>query len=214
MDVIFGEKIIIQNNRNINEVTVEDINKSINIVLPDIDINQLYLLMIYNIKGPYMHYMIANIPGRNIERGEIVYSYMLPKSQRTYVISLYKQQYEVNIAPTNSDIVLERDNFPLNEFLISGNLQLESIAFFNIEPKETGNPGISANPYRIRAKSVGTSSKRCGMYYNYDKFPDDYLRTYISLNKDKMTKKGLHVPDTMNRENMLVLIKMFKNLEQ
>lgn len=124
MDVIFGKKIVIRNNRNVNNVTINDIDKSINIVFPNVDIKQLYLLVIYNMKGPYINYMMANIPGCNIDRGKIVYDYIKPTLSEKYVISIYRQRYEVNIESYS------RNKFPLKEFVKEGNLQLESIAFF------------------------------------------------------------------------------------
>ena len=66
--------------------------------------------------------------------------------------------------------------------------------------------GRCTNPYAVCAKSVGKTSRRCGLYYNYDELPDEELIGYAHLNR-------IEVPDPYNRGEILKRIFDWKKNE-
>lgn len=59
------------------------------------------------------------------------------------------------------------------------------------------------NPYAVCSKSVGTTSRECGMWYNFDVIPNDELMGYASLNR-------IPIPIPFDREQMLKNIATWK----
>lgn len=55
---------------------------------------------------------------------------------------------------------------------------------------------ICYNPYPVCAKSVGTTSRECGRYYDFNKIPDIELRGYAALN-------GITIPKPYSRGKMI-----------
>lgn len=56
--------------------------------------------------------------------------------------------------------------------------------------------GSARNPYAVCAKSVGTTSRRCGQEYEFSNFPDDELIGYAEHHK-------IPVPNPYQRKMML-----------
>lgn len=59
------------------------------------------------------------------------------------------------------------------------------------------------NPYAVCAKSVGTTSRQCGMWYEFEHIPDRELMGYASLNK-------IDIPSPYNRTQLLSNIYAWK----
>jgi len=59
------------------------------------------------------------------------------------------------------------------------------------------------NPYSVCAKSVGTTSRKCGESYDFENIPDDQLVAYASLNR-------IEVPRPYDRTKMLENIYRWK----
>ena len=70
------------------------------------------------------------------------------------------------------------------------------------------------SPYRVCAKSVGTTSRECGKNYDFNSFSDDHLITYAQLHQKD--KDGIipHIPDPYDRQTMLDNIKRWKELKE
>jgi cobalamin biosynthesis protein CobT len=66
--------------------------------------------------------------------------------------------------------------------------------------------GGAYNPYAVCAKSVGTTSRKCGENYNYRSIPLDELRAYLK-------SKGIRVSKNATRSEMLEKIKKWKAKE-
>ena len=144
MDIFFGDNQIISNGDIIRSVTERDVLMPLRINLPSLNLNKYHLLVIYDVDAPYpndnnmspfIHYMVSNIPGVNLNRGEFVYSYVEPSPPKTsnqheYVIEVYEQEGPVDIEPTDSIYTLPRNNFPLKEFVNEGNLKLVARSSF------------------------------------------------------------------------------------
>lgn len=74
---------------------------------------------------------------------------------------------------------------------------------------ETRDNKTCYNPYAICAKSVGTTSRKCGENYNFESLSDDELISYAQLHqKDKDNK--LVIPKPYDRDQMLTNIYTWK----
>lgn len=62
------------------------------------------------------------------------------------------------------------------------------------------------NPYAVCTKSVGTTSRKCGENYNFEKLPDDGISWYAST-------KNISIPVPYNREDLLHRIQEWKSGE-
>jgi hypothetical protein len=69
-------------------------------------------------------------------------------------------------------------------------------------PQLRGKKGCY-NEYAVCAKSVGTSSRQCSNYYNFDKLPDNELRAYA-------LERKVTVSEPFNREETIAAIEEWK----
>jgi len=67
--------------------------------------------------------------------------------------------------------------------------------------------GTARNPYAVCAKSVGTTSRRCGQEYEFSNFPDSELIGYAEQHK-------ISVPRPYRRQKMLENITAWKAQEK
>lgn len=56
------------------------------------------------------------------------------------------------------------------------------------------------NIYAVCAHEIGTTSRRCDTYYNYDTLPDDQLIAYANLNQ-------IPVKESVSRQHLISMIK-------
>ena len=66
--------------------------------------------------------------------------------------------------------------------------------------------GKCYNPYAVCAKSVGTTSRRCGENYNFEELSDEQIKAYARLSK-------ISIPRPYNRQEMLNRIYKWKRNE-
>ena len=66
--------------------------------------------------------------------------------------------------------------------------------------------GRCYNPYAVCAKSVGTTSRRCGENYNFEELSDEQIKTYARLSK-------IAIPRPYDRQEMLNIIYKWKRNE-
>lgn len=155
MNVYFGNQQIISDSQQIDEL--RDASQPIKIDFFMDDLYGYYLLIMYDIDAPYpennkmspfIHYLIANIPGTEStpEAGEIVYKYVPPSPPNSsdphrYIISIYKQPGPVDVEPTNS--IMHRQNFPIDQFVTESGLTLVDSAMFTFGYKQLRTSTIS-----------------------------------------------------------------------
>lgn len=114
-----------------------------------------YTLIIYDmsaphaqspINSPFIHFLEINIPNSRIDKGEVLYSYIKPSpppnsDTHVYVVDLFRQSDR--IYPNN--IINDRSNFPLLQYVQSNNLQHIGRTVFQV-PSE-GTPRYMDNMY-------------------------------------------------------------------
>ena len=115
------------------------------------DPNKLYTLVVYDIDAKYLHLLITNIPGNNIDKGNTVISWQAPNPPKTslphkYYVNIYSQDdSKINI--DNSTIT--RVPFNLNSFVNKYDLKLIDSGNFtsgyNVPTKATVNKTNKTN---------------------------------------------------------------------
>lgn len=68
---------------------------------------------------------------------------------------------------------------------------------------ETRDDRVCYNPYAVCARSVGTTSRDCGKYYNFDTLPDNLIQAYMNLNQ-------ITIPEPFDRNSAITYLKEWK----
>ena len=107
------------------------------------DSSQLYTLVIYDLSAPHarnpmnsplIHFLEVNIPGSNIDQGDVILEYMPPSpgpksGNHIYVVDLFRQNGKITPEISN-----ERESFPLLPFTKTYNLTHQSRLIFRVNP--------------------------------------------------------------------------------
>ena len=185
-----------------------------------------YALYMYDANTKTNKYLNVNIHGNDILSGDVWVMYSPPNPPKgqfhTYILNLYGYNgyIERPSGPINNKIEFEQVallssiNFQIGnvEFVPLGAAEPYFKADNDLSDKEkrycrcvikVSGKGKVNNPYAVCAKSVKTTSRRCGKNYDFQQFNDDELQGYIKLNK-------IPLPNYMTRESMLNTIYSWK----
>ncbi len=77
----------------------------------------------------------------------------------------------------------------------------------NNNAEKTLDGQMCYNPYAVCSKTIGTSSRKCGINYNFKNIPDDELIAYSNMKKIK-------VPSPYLREKLIQSIMEWKKMEK
>jgi hypothetical protein len=207
---------------------------------PHISINipedQLSTLIIYDlsapnvnnpVNSPFIHFLEVNIPGSQINKGEVYISYTPPNPPsdsgiHTYIVDLFRQN---NILyPNISD---KRETFPLTQFVQSNNLVHVNRLIFKVSQSHKSHShgmwtegldeaddkfcsyvvevgarqGGAYNPYAVCHSSIKGESGRpsCSEHYIFENIPDNELMGYADLHK-------IPIPQPYNRQQLIQTI--------
>ena len=87
-----------------------------------------------NLESPFLHYLVVNIHGNDVEKGDVIVPYMAPSPPETsrphtYVVTLYSQESVVSSAP----LMIKRERVDLKEIIAKYNLKFVTKAkFFSV----------------------------------------------------------------------------------
>lgn len=106
--------------------------------------DSLYTLLIWDEDAPYpqdpkfsplLHYLVINIPGNNVDKGQEIVSYIPPNPPKDsaphfYNIGIYEQQAKIKNIPS----IKERKRFNVKEFLNKNKLKYVKEVPFSVNP--------------------------------------------------------------------------------
>jgi hypothetical protein len=107
-----------------------------------------------NKSSPFIHYLVYNIPGADLNKGITAIDYISPNPPissppHTYYVNVYRQMNFVESIPQ-----LNRENFPVNEFVRSNQLDLINQLKFKVSHNIKGNTGKGIHHDTIMKKDA------------------------------------------------------------
>ena len=162
------------------------------------DPNRFYTVIFYdvsapypdeNYNSPYVNYLVSNVPGDQLEKGQEVFSYMPPQPSRdsgahTYIVDVYEQQAKKRVYPRKV-----RDSFDLTNYVTTYNLIQPPVATLNFQ---VGYPDIERPPSPAEVLPVP--------------YTDDYIIRQAPLDESQkkycrcVLKVAAKQPGSCNRE--------------
>ena len=136
--------------------------------------NTYYTIILYDVTAEnYIHYMVINIPGMDIDKGQEIESYKSPQntSKHNYIFTIYRQPGYKHMSNVDS-----LDSF-LKDFLVTG-----TVSFY-----------AGYSPRRI---SWSSPLEIPGNILNYDQLVDTYLKEYAII-------KNVNIPYPYDRQLLL-----------
>jgi len=129
---------------------------------------------------------------------------MIPEIRNNFPLSrfinkhnlLWISEFQFSVIPSNSS---NSNNNPNSFFFKEDSTLTEGEEKFCRCYLKVAAKGKVRNPYAICAKSVGTTSRKCGESFDFEAMPDDLLIAYLKVHK-------LEVPSPYNRKQALLTV--------
>lgn len=123
------------------------------------------------VKSPFIHMLIVNIPGNDLSRGDVIYSYVSPNPPpdsppHIYMVDLFKQEYPTSrLNPSEvAATVPSRERLNIFRFRDSNNLLSHGARAFKVSNAPSNTPVFENGPKSIPVVMMETDKGPVNTY--------------------------------------------------